>query len=46
MLEGYMTGFTINAVVLIASGLLGLALLWPNTERERLLAQKVQTKFA
>jgi MFS family permease len=46
MLEGYMTGFTINAVVLIASGLLGLALLWPNTERERLLAQKVQPKFA
>ena len=28
-LDGYMTGFTINAVILIASGLLGLLLLWP-----------------
>ena len=37
LLEGYMTGFTINAVVLIASGLLGLLLLWPNTERARLM---------
>jgi MFS family permease len=46
MLEGYMTGFTINAVVLTSSGLLGLALLWPNTERARLLAQAVQPKFA
>jgi MFS family permease len=46
LLEGYMTGFTINAVILISSGLLGLALLWPNTERARLLAQPPQPKFA
>ena len=36
-LDGYMTGFTINAVIMIASGLLGLLLLWPNTERARLM---------
>ncbi len=46
-LDGYMTGFTINAVVMAASGLLGLLLLWPNTERKRLIAQAVtQPKFA
>src|SRR6202171_3232622 len=45
-LDGYMTGFTINAVIMIASGLLGLLLLWPNTERARLLAQAAQPKFA
>jgi MFS family permease len=45
-LDGYMTGFTINAVILIASGLLGLLLLWPNSERARLLAQAPQPKFA
>src|ERR1700681_4195804 len=45
-LEGYMTGFTINAVILIASGLLGLLLLWPNTVRARLLLQKPQPKLA
>ena len=28
-----MTGFTINAVIMVTSGLLGLLLLWPNTER-------------
>ncbi|TMJ52864.1 MAG: MFS transporter [Alphaproteobacteria bacterium] len=45
--DGYMTGFTINAVIMVASGLLGLALLWPNTERARLLGQEaVQPKFA
>src|SRR6478736_2347161 len=37
-LDGYMTGFTINAVIMAASGLLGLLLLWPNTERARLIA--------
>ena len=46
LLEGYMTGFTINAVILIASGLLGLALLWPNTERARLMSEAPQPKFA
>jgi MFS family permease len=44
--DGYMTGFTINAVILITSGLLGLLLLWPNTERARLLRQQPQPKFA
>jgi MFS family permease len=46
LLEGYMTGYTINAVILVASGLLGLLLLWPNTERARLMAQAPQPKFA
>jgi MFS family permease len=45
-MEGYLTGFSINAVILIASGLLGLLLLWPNTERARLLQQAPQPKFA
>jgi MFS family permease len=45
--DGYMMGFTINAVILVASGLLGLALLWPNTERARLMGQEAaQPKFA
>jgi MFS family permease len=46
LIEGYMTGFTINAVVMITSGLLGLLLLWPNTERARLIGQTPQPKFA
>jgi MFS family permease len=46
MLEGYMTGFTINAAVMVVSGLLGLALLWPNTERARLMRHALQAKFA
>jgi hypothetical protein len=41
-----MTGYTINAVILIASGVLGLLLLWPNTERARLLGQAPEPKFA
>jgi MFS family permease len=45
-LDGYITGFTINAVIMVASGLLGLLLLWPNTERARLMAQAAQPKFA
>ena len=45
-LDGYLTGFTINAVVMVSSGLLGLLLLWPNSERARLLAQAAQPKFA
>ena len=45
LLDGYMTGFTINAVVLVASGLLGLLLLWPNTERARLTGQGVEPKL-
>jgi hypothetical protein len=46
VVEGYMTGFTINAVIMVVSGLLGLLLLWPNTERERLMAAAQQPKFA
>jgi MFS family permease len=46
LLDGYMTGFTINAVILVVSGLLGLLLLWPNTERARLMGQAAQPKFA
>jgi MFS transporter, ACS family, D-galactonate transporter len=46
LVEGYLTGYTINAVVLIASGVLGLLLLWPNTERARLLGQAPEPKFA
>jgi MFS family permease len=46
MLDGYMTGFTINAVILVSSGLLGLLLLWPNTERARLMAAGAQPKLA
>jgi MFS family permease len=46
-LDGYMSGFTINAVILIASGLLGLLLLWPNTERARLMGEEAtRPKFA
>jgi MFS family permease len=45
-LEGYMTGFTINAAIMVASGVLGLLLLWPNTERARLAGSAVQPKFA
>lgn len=37
MLDGYMTGFTINAVIMVGSGLLGLLLLWPNSEKARLM---------
>jgi MFS family permease len=36
MIDGYMAGFTINAVIMVASGVLGLLLLWPNTEKARL----------
>ena len=45
--QGYFTGFTINAVVLVVSGLLGLVLLKPNTERARLTRQAAAApKFA
>jgi len=45
-LEGYMTGFTINAAIMVASGVLGLLLLWPNSERARLITSATQPKFA
>ncbi|WP_024509192.1 MFS transporter [Bradyrhizobium sp. ARR65] len=44
LLDGYFTGFTINAVIMVVSGLLGLLLLWPNTERARLMGQAVATQ--
>jgi MFS family permease len=37
-LDGYMLGFTINAAIMIVSGLLGLVMLRPDTERARLQA--------
>jgi MFS family permease len=45
-LAGYITGFTINAAIMVVSGVLGLLLLWPNTERARLAAAAQQPKFA
>ena len=46
-MAGYMTGFTINAAIMACSGVIGLLLLWPNTERARLTGQPaVQPKFA
>lgn len=39
-LDGYFAGFTINAVIMVASGLLGLLLLWPDGERARLTGQQ------
>ena len=45
-MEGYLHGFTINGIVLIVSGLLGLLLLWPNTERARLMRRGAEPKFA
>jgi hypothetical protein len=44
-IDGYMTGFTINAVILIIAGLLGLLLLRPNTERTRLLAASPKPEY-
>jgi MFS family permease len=47
LLDGYTTGFTINAAIMVASGLLGLLLLWPNTERARLMGEEAaEPKFA
>ncbi|GLH80920.1 MFS transporter [Bradyrhizobium sp. SSBR45G] len=47
LVEGYMSGFTINAVIMVIAGLLGLALLWPNSERGRLQAHEaVAPEFA
>jgi MFS family permease len=38
LLDGYLVGYAINGAVMIASGVAGLLLLWPNTERARLLS--------
>ncbi|MGJ4927381.1 MFS transporter [Bradyrhizobium sp. HKCCYLS2038] len=40
LMEGYMAGYTVNAVIMVISGLLGMALLWPDTERARLQARQ------
>ena len=37
IVQGYLHGFVINGIVMISAGVLGLLLLWPNTERARLL---------
>ena len=37
-MAGYLTGFQINGAILILSGVIGLALLRPNTEKARLQA--------
>jgi MFS family permease len=45
-IDGYMTGFMINGTIMIISGLLGLLLLWPNTERARLMQEGTHPSFA
>jgi MFS family permease len=45
-IDGYMTGFVVNGVILIISGLLGLLLLWPNSELVRLRGAQLQPKLA
>ena len=42
-MPGYLHGFAINGFVMIAAGLLGVLLLRPGTERERLLRRTAQT---
>jgi MFS family permease len=44
--DGYIAGFIINGVILIVSGLLGLLLLWPNSENARLIRSSPQPEFA
>lgn len=46
IMAGYLHGFTINGIVLIASGIAGLLLLWPNSERARLMRRGAEPKFA
>ena len=45
-IDGYMKGFVINGIILIVSGLLGLLLLWPDTELARLRRGTLQEKLA
>ena len=40
-LAGYISGFQLQALILIAAGVIGLLLLWPNKERERLAPHAV-----
>ena len=41
-LQGYVTGFMINGAIMIVSGVLGLLLLWPNTQRARFTEEAAQ----
>lgn len=43
-MDGYMTGFTINAAIMAGAGVIGLLLLWPNTERARLTGATGQAR--
>src|SRR6202041_220594 len=45
ILDGFMTGFTINAGILIVAGLLGLLLSRPNPPSQRLMGQLSDPKF-
>jgi len=40
VVQGYLHGFVINGLVMVGSGLLGLLLLWPNSERARLMRRE------
>ena len=44
--EGYFAGFVLNGAILVASGIAGLALLWPGSERARLARQAPQPRPA
>jgi MFS family permease len=44
--DGYINGFVVNGVILIVSGLLGLLLLWPDTELARLRGTTLQPRLA
>ncbi|MFT4095773.1 MAG: MFS transporter [Rhodoblastus sp.] len=43
-MAGYLAGFQINGAILVLSGIIGLALLRPNTERARLQASGTATQ--
>jgi MFS family permease len=45
-LQGFMFGFQILATILMTSGVLGLLLLWPNSERGRVQRHQTQMKAA
>ena len=45
-LDGFLTGFKILATILMTSGVLGLLLLWPNSERKRLARPAAQMTAA
>jgi MFS family permease len=45
-LDGYISGFLVNGVILIVSGSVGLLLLWPDTELARLRGTTLQPRLA